>query len=88
LVLKICDGVRLLGIHRSKFLNLGYTIFNPSNKGAQGLIWLLPDREEVIPGIKAHPRTLLEVYGSKGSPDFNRVVLNSINVHPLLYRVS
>ena len=63
--IKVCDGVGLLGIHRSKLLNLGHAIFNPSNEGAQELIRLLLDGEEVIPGIKMHPRTLLEVYGSK-----------------------
>ena len=68
--IKIIDGVRILWVHRSKLLDLGYPIFNPSNKGAQGFIRLLPDGEEVIPGIKTRPRTLLEVYGGKGSPDF------------------
>jgi hypothetical protein len=86
--IKISDGIGFIGVHRSKFLDLGHVILNSSNKGAQGLVRLLPDREEVIPGIKTRHRMLLEVYGSKGGPDLDRVILNSIIVHPLLYRAS
>jgi hypothetical protein len=86
--IKICDGIGILGIRGSKFLDFGHAIFNPGNEGAQGLIRLLPDREEVIPGIETRPRTLLEVCGSKGGPDLDRIILNSINVHPLFYRTS
>jgi hypothetical protein len=86
--IKISDGIGFTGVHRSKFLDLRHAILNPSNKSAQGLVRLLPDREEVIPGIETRPRTLLEVYGSKGGPDLDRVILNSINVHPLLHRAS
>jgi len=74
--IKIIDGVRILWVHRSKFLDLGHAILNPSNKGAQGFIRLLLDGEEVILGIEMCPRTLLDVYGSEGGPDLHRVVLN------------
>ena len=86
--IKILDGVGILGIRGSKFLDFGHAIFNPGNKGAQGLVRLLPDREEVVPGIETCPRTLLEVCRSEGSPNSNRIILDNINVHPLFYRTS
>jgi hypothetical protein len=71
-----------------KFLDFGHAIFDPGNEGAQGLVRLLPDGEEVVPGFEACPRMLLEVYGSKGSPNLDRIVLDSVYMHPLLHRAS
>jgi hypothetical protein len=31
---------------------------------------------------------LLKVYGSKGGPNLDRIVLDSVYVHPLLHRAS
>jgi hypothetical protein len=86
--IKILDSIRVLGIVRTEFLDFGHAIFNPGNKGAQGLVRLLPDGEEVVPGVEACPRTLLEVYGSKGGPNLHRIVLDSVYMHPLLHRAS
>jgi hypothetical protein len=81
-------GIGSLATCRTEFLDFGHAIFNPSNEGAQGLIRQLPDREEVVPGIEVCPRTLLEVYGSKGGPNLDRIILDSVYVHPLLHRAS
>jgi len=64
--IKIIDGIWFLGVYRSKFLDVGHAILNPSNKGAEGLVRLLPDGEEVIPGIEMCPRMLLEVCRKQG----------------------
>jgi hypothetical protein len=88
LCIKILDGIGILGTCRTEFLDLGHAIFNPGNEGAQGLFRLLPDGEEVVPGVEAHPRMLLEVYGSKGGPNLHRIILDSVYVHPLLHRAS
>jgi hypothetical protein len=86
--IEVLDGIAILATCRTKFLDLGHAIFNPGNEGAQGLVRQLPDGEEVIPGIEMCPRTLLKVYGSKGGPDLDRIVLDSVYVHPLLHRAS
>jgi hypothetical protein len=86
--IEILDGVGLLRVCRTKFLDLGHAIFNPGNKSAQGLVRLLPDGEEVVPGVETCPRTLLKVYGSKGGPNLDRIVLDSVYMHPLLHRAS
>jgi hypothetical protein len=88
LCIKILNGIGTLATCRTEFLDLGHAIFNPSNKGAQGLVRLLPDGEEVVLGIEACPRTLLEVYGSKGGSNLHWIVLYSVYVHPLLHRAS
>jgi hypothetical protein len=88
LCIEVLDGIAILATCRTEFLDLGHAIFNPGNEGAQGLVRLLPDGEEVIPGIETCPRTLLEVYGSKGGPNLDRIVLDSVYVHPLLHRAS
>jgi hypothetical protein len=88
LCIKILDGIGIFGTCRMEFLDLGHAIFNPGNEGAQGLVRQLSDGEEVIPGIEACTRTLLEMYRSKGGPNLERFVLDSIYVHPLLYRAS
>jgi hypothetical protein len=88
LCIKILDGIGSLATCRMEFLDLGHAISNPGNEGAQGLVRLLPDGEEVIPGVEACPRTLLKVYGSKGSPNLHRIILDSVYMHPLLHRAS
>jgi hypothetical protein len=86
--IEVLDGIGILGTCRTEFLDFGHAIFNPGNEGAQGLVRLLPDGEEVVPGVEACPRTLLKVYGSKGGPNLDRIVLDSVYVHPLLHRAS
>jgi hypothetical protein len=88
LCIKILDGIGILATCRTEFLGLGHAIINPGNKGAQGLVRLLPDGDEVVPGIEACPRTLLEVYGSKGGLNLDRIILDSIYMRPLLHRAS
>jgi hypothetical protein len=85
---EIFDGIRVFRVVRTEFLDFRHAIFNPGNESAQGLVRLLPDGEEVVPSVEACPRTLLEVNGSKGSPDLHRIVLDSVYVHPLLHRAS
>jgi hypothetical protein len=82
------DAIGSLATCRMEFLDFGHAIFNPGNEGAQGLVRLLPDGEEVVPGVGVCPRTLLKVYGSKGGPNLDRIILDSIYVHPLLHRAS
>jgi hypothetical protein len=49
LCITILNGIGSLGTCRTEFLAFGHAIFDPGNEGAQGLIRLLLDGEEVIP---------------------------------------
>ncbi|KAG1849098.1 hypothetical protein C8R48DRAFT_812925 [Suillus tomentosus] len=53
---------------------------------AQGLIRTLPNGEEVVPGIEACGRELLDMGRLEGGPDFDRVVLNILKMQPLVCR--
>jgi len=86
LIIEVLDGIRAGSIFGAELLDLGHRVLNPGNKGGQGLVLLLPNRKEVVPGIEVSSRTLLEVDGLKSGPNLCRVVLNSIYMGPLFSR--
>lgn len=71
---------------RAQSLDLGHGLLDPGNESAQGLIRALPDGEEVVPGIEASGRELLDMGRLEGGPDLDRVILNILKMQPLVCR--
>ena len=86
LIIQVLNCVRGRGVLGVELLNLGHRVLNPDDEGGQGLVLLLPNQKEVVPGIEVSSWALLDVDRLQGGPDLCRIILHSIYMGSLFSR--